>query len=464
MTKLQQTILGILGIGVALAMGGSQTEKGGLLYDGISAPKVAEKFANAPVEIKGKYQMQNTALKIEAADKNSIAVKIGDETKSEFEPVLTLNKWDKTTELRIKPKGLEKIATKDKDLAFEGDKIKFSTPDIEYHFYDAPTSTEEGGYEYEIVLNKYTTNTFYSTIDSTGLAFYKQLPLDQEEHREGETCTDTECQKDGVITSQRPENVVNSYAVYYTGSSGDYTALGGYNYKAGKAYHIYRVKAVDADGQWIWCDQNIVGNEHQITCDDNWLKSAKYPVKIDPTFGYTSAGDTFSFVIGADDGLVSYYQLIDNANVSKISFYAKLYTGSSVNCKGIIYNNNSGEPGTKNSYCDNAGIINSSTASWKDTSFNSNVNINSGYYWIGIICQSNGIYPGWDSSSQQQRRSYIQSYSSPLNTWDGGGFLPETNTKTSIYATYEAASTYSRNSTQQINNARIQINNGRIKQ
>lgn len=281
MTKLHKTILGILGIGVAYAFGGSPTDKGGMLYDGISSAKVAEKFAQAPPEIKGKYQMQNTALKIEAGDKNSVAVKLGDETKTDFDPVLTLNRWDKTTEFKIKPKGLELIAKKDKDLVFEGDKIKFTTPDIEYHFYDAPTSSEEGGYEYEIVINKYTTSTFYSEIETRGLVFYKQLPLNQEYRREGEICTETECQVDGQITNSRPENVVNSYAVYHAEKAGDYTALGDYNYRAGKAFHMYRVKAIDADGQELWCDQNIYGNIHAVTCDPNWLeKVAKKPVKI----------------------------------------------------------------------------------------------------------------------------------------------------------------------------------------
>jgi len=459
MTKLQQTILGILGIGVALAMGGSQTEKGGLLYDGISAPKVAEKFANAPVEIKGKYQMQNTALKIEAADKNSIAVKIGDETKSEFEPVLTLNKWDKTTELRIKPKGIEQIALKDKDLAFEGDKIKFSTPDIEYHFYDAPTSTEEGGYEYEIVLNKYTTNTFYSTIDSTGLAFYKQLPLDQEEHREGETCTDTECQKDGVITSQRPENVVNSYAVYYTGSSGDYTALGGYNYKAGKAYHIYRVKAIDADGKELWCDQNISGNTHEIICDNNWLQNiAVYPVKIDPTFGYTTKGATENFpssnnlkcakgTTGADT---------TGTNVTKMTIASYVSSGTG-NFKGVIVASS-----TKTIIANgitNAKNIGTTPKDFSDFVFSNNPIVSdSTNYWVCVISDSNCvILSDSGATADDHFDDNSNSYSNPTDPTDGTQ-LPAHYFK-SIYATYEPAS--SRNSTQQINNGRIQINNGR---
>lgn len=265
---------------VAFGAGGTQFDKGGLLYDGISTQKVVEKFAQAE-QIKGKYQLDGNELKIPAPDKNSVAVSLGDKTKPEFEPKLEITRWEGKAKFSIKPKGLEVIQKKDKDLTFEGDKIKFETPDITYEYFDAPTSTEEGGYEYQLVLNKKpATSTFYSTIDSTGLEFYKQLPLTQEEHREGETCTEIQCEKDGQITIQRPENVVNSYAVYYS-QSGDYSALGGYNFRAGKAFHIYRVKAVDADGQELWCDQNIYGNTHAITCDNNWLeKIAKYPVKI----------------------------------------------------------------------------------------------------------------------------------------------------------------------------------------
>ena len=250
---------------VAFGAGETQFQKGGLLYDGISTQKVVEKFAQAE-QIKGKYQLDGNELKIPAPDKNSVAVSLGDKTKPEFEPKLEITRWEGKAKFSIKPKGLELIQKKDKDLTFIGDKIKFETPDITYEYFDAPTSTEEGGYEYQLVLNKKpATSTFYSTIDSTGLEFYKQLPLTQEEIDEG---------------ANRPENVVNSYAVYYS-QSGDYSALGGYNFRAGKAFHIYRVKAVDADGQWIWCDQNIYGNTHEISCDWNWLQNiAKYPVII----------------------------------------------------------------------------------------------------------------------------------------------------------------------------------------
>lgn len=266
---------------VAFGAGETQFQKGGLLYDGISTQKVVEKFALADNKIKSKYQLDGNELKIPAPDKNSVAISLGDKTKPEFEPKLEITRWEGKAKFSIKPKGLEVIQKKDKDLIFEGDGIKFETPDITYEYFDAPTSTEEGGYEYQLILNKKpATSTFYSTIDSTGLEFYKQLPLNQEQAREGETCYETYCEKDGQITNQRPENVVNSYAVYYSGSPGDYSKLGGYNFRAGKFGHIYRIKAIDADGNWIWCDQNIYGNTHEITCDTNWLNKAKYPVSI----------------------------------------------------------------------------------------------------------------------------------------------------------------------------------------
>lgn len=275
-----------------LAYGGA-TDKGGVLYDGISTSKVIEKYSQADIQIKSRYQLEGSALKVPAPDKNSIAVTLGDSTKPEFEPKIEIKRWDNTTKFSIKPQGIDIIARKDKDLVFEGDKIKFETPDIDYHFYE--TTTDEGGYEYELVLkSKPATGTFYSTIESEGLEFYKQLPLTQEQIDEG---------------SSRPENVINSYAVYYSGSPGDYSNLGGYNFRAGKAFHIYRIKAIDADGVEMWCDQNIVGNQHQIVCPFDWLdKIAKYPVTIDPTFGYTTKGGSTA--------------TIDNKE------YANKYTGS----------------------------------------------------------------------------------------------------------------------------------------
>lgn len=453
MNKTLQKILAILGIGVVFAAGDAQLDKGGLLYDGISTQKIVEKYAQTDDRIKGKYQLDGNELKIPAPDKNSVAVSLGDKTKPEFEPKLEITRWEGKAKFSIKPKGLEVIQRKDKDLIFEDDKIKFETPDITYEYFDAPTSTEEGGYEYQLILNKKpATSTFYSTIDSTGLEFYKQLPLTQEEAREGETCYETYCEKDGQRTRERPENVVNSYAVYYS-ESGDYSKMGGYNFRAGKFGHIYRIKAIDADENWIWCDQNIYGNTHEISCDWNWLQNiAKYPVKIDPTIGNTNAGGSSTFYTGSNDFFCSSGNG-DNGTVTSISVYT-LKNPNNINYKGAIVrvsDKNIITNGISNS------VLVNSTFQWWNMIFSTNPTISSQSYYICVIADSTPYF-FYDYGSSYFYDS-SNSYSSPTNPTDG---ITVANQNLSIYATYEASATYSRNSTTTINNGRIQINNGRL--
>lgn len=434
MSKTWQTILAILGIGIAYGAGTTQYDKGGLFYDGISTQKVVEKFALADNKIKSKYQLDGNELKIPAPDKNSVAISLGDKTKPEFEPKLEIKRWENETRFSIKPKGLDVIQRKDKDLTFEGDKIKFQAGDIEYHFYDAPTSSEEGGFEYEIVLNKYTgTSTFYSEIETQGLEFYKQLPLNVE--MASSTCTETECGG-----SQRPVNVVNSYAVYHATQQGDYSKLGGYNYKAGKAFHIYRVKAVDADGQELWCDQNIYGNTHEISCDNNWLeKVAKYPVRIDPTFGYTSAGASNSSK--TSDYIYSFEEAspTERGELTSITWYGRGNSGKDQYMKGAIYvsSTNALVATTSEYKTDDNGV------SWHTFDFTTNPTISVISYnlclWWDIYNASN-YYDSNTSKHKALSTEYNGVFPATI-IWGTTDYAFTRNGRWSVYATYEAAST-----------------------
>lgn len=87
----------------------------------------------------------------------------------------------------------------------------------------------------------------------------------------------------------RPEHYCDSEA-FYAPWSGDYTRMGGENYRAGKFGHLHRSYAVDAVGQRVWCEHLFVGAELHVITPWEFLQSAVYPVKVDPTFGYTTIG------------------------------------------------------------------------------------------------------------------------------------------------------------------------------
>lgn len=146
----------------------------------------------------------------------------------------------------------------------------------------------EGGFKIDIVLDKKPdTNTFCYTIEGyENYNFFYQPPLTQEEI---------------VAGNIRPEEIEGSYAVYHK-TLKDYI-VGKTNYKTGKVMHIpfpyvWEVKNEKATKQRA---ENLTYNEGQlcVVVQEDFLRKAKYPVRIDPTFGYTSIGS--SAIVNSDD-------------------------------------------------------------------------------------------------------------------------------------------------------------------
>lgn len=126
----------------------------------------------------------------------------------------------------------------------------------------------------------------------------------------------------GKIETDQPENVRGSYAVYHK-SKGGLNNSAGMDYKTGKAFHVYRPHAVDAVGGQTWGTLNYNKNSGllEISIDQKWIDNAIYPIIIDPTFGYTSAG-ALSNNIGAN-----YYGIITR-RVGNIVSADLIVTGS----------------------------------------------------------------------------------------------------------------------------------------
>lgn len=99
------------------------------------------------------------------------------------------------------------------------------------------------------------------------------------------------------------------------------------NFQTGRAFRIYRLKAIDANGDWIWLDLliDMAGNTFTISepkSESGWFRNAAYPVIIDPQFGNTSTPDgtlrstgnrfwgsifTMGGTAGTMDSIVCYY-------------------------------------------------------------------------------------------------------------------------------------------------------------
>jgi len=156
------------------------------------------------------------------------------------------------------------------------DKIEWERAGRKARFYELATGGEDGGFEFEVEFAaKPTSNVIEFSVQSKGFRFEYQPPLTQGEIDRG---------------AIRPANVEKSYAVYHKTKKNN--TIGGKHYRAGKAFHIYRAHAVDASENEVWCDlfYNDSTSTLTVTVPQAFLDTAVYPVIVDPTFGYTTAG------------------------------------------------------------------------------------------------------------------------------------------------------------------------------
>ena len=194
--------------------------------------------------------------------------------------------------------------------------------DAGWHHFD------DEGHEYEIILEKKPeSNIIPMAVETKNLAFYYQ----------GKSET-----TDGI----RPVHVEGSYAVYHADESRHHIN------ETGKFGHIYRPWIKDADGNKVWCEFNkdFNGiNDLEIHVPQSFLDNAKYPLTIDPTFGYTTAGGTAVDVMDNSGGAAYRFAFLFNnpgfdgkitqfgvflspySYVTEIDYYMGLYDTAGLN-------------------------------------------------------------------------------------------------------------------------------------
>jgi hypothetical protein len=222
--------------------------------------------------INGKF-----GLTVNPSKTDLLSLEIGDTKQPVFYPQVKALRWDNEVNLSFR---LVDDSPDAASVVVDGDVVKWQKPNVEAHFYDRGVSTEhpEGAFEFEVLLKtKPVSNVLRFTLRTKGLEFLYQPALTQAQIDAGHSC---------------PEDVVGSYAVYHTTKSGDYSRLGGNNYRTGKVCHIFRPQALDANGITTWADLNIdaAALTATITVPQAFLDSAAYPVLVDPMFGWSSAG------------------------------------------------------------------------------------------------------------------------------------------------------------------------------
>jgi hypothetical protein len=256
------------------------------------------------------------------------------------QPKITLSKWGGQVAMGVTYTGIPTTTTGGRPFLSKNVEWSSGTQKMEAVPIDATTTMEDGGMEININLSAPpASNQFdFAISGAANLDFFYQAPLWQEAGLKAPTadCSDTVCKTDGEGTSTRPDNVAGSYAVYYKNHK-DHIE-GQTNFATGKAYQIFRPLVTDAKGNTAWADLSYATGTLSVTVPQVFLDSAIYPVKVDPTFGYTTVGASQTNLAN-DTALVT---LTANspagAKLSSLSAYSSMTSGTCAT-ENIIYSN-----------------------------------------------------------------------------------------------------------------------------
>lgn len=303
--------------------------------------------------------------------------------------------------------------------------------------FEPVNASEYGAFEWNTILYDNRTNVFSIPIYTENLKFYYQSALDETLNvTEYDFVNSTHAIKDGNVVVHRPENVVGSYAVYHdTRTNMHRSKVDAEKYKTGKAFHIYRPKLIDREGWEDWATINISNGKLTITLPQAFLDSARYPIIIDPTFGYTTIGSSTD-AWGLNDVLGAVFTSPSDAGTAtSITAYVGNSVYGDINGKALlilhadltIVTNGISPPF----------VIPEGTGAWKTSTFSTSPSLSpSTAYILGIIPEANCYVFQYDSGDTDQgHEDYSNSYASPQ---DLGSAIHNDN-EYSIYCTYTAA-------------------------
>ena len=287
-------------------------------------------------------------------------IEIGDiKQPDQFYPQVKFLQWDNETNFSIR---LDEDI-KDSTNKLEDDKVIWKSADLkkEVYLYEL-----EDGFEFEVILlEKPESNIITYTLQTKGLNFFYQPELTEQEIKDGH---------------KRPENVVGSYAVYHSTERNNIT--GRKEYRTGKAFHIYRPLAVDAQGSTTWCKLNIDTTSNLLTIEipQEFLEEDVFPIIIDPTFGNIDTGGS-SYTTSANRAYVLPVVSPSAGVVDKMTISC---SNSGDNFKGLIADDSPEPYPLLTNGIGNAASVPASQT-WVDSVFSTPPTITATDYLIGFI-------------------------------------------------------------------------------
>lgn len=287
----------------------------------------------------------------------------------------------------------------------------------------------DGGFKVDILLGKNpATSTFCYQIEGhENYNFFYQPALTQEEIDRGDL---------------QAENMIGSYAVYHK-------SLRDNEYKTGKVLHIPRPEVWEVDNQastTIWADLSYSNGSLCVSVDDEFLQKAKYPVRVDPTFGYTSAGSLQqNFCVSATsmNRLGSAANLSVNGTLDSLHMYANSDGGSPTLTTTMFINREDGSGADSHTEVGSTeqDITYPDAGAWRTFTMADEV-ISADDYVLSAVCDVNDIGSG---------RVYLNRDTTAANNFYSEDFVsnyaaakedPWTETDTSTTQTFSLYATY----------------------
>lgn len=376
-------------------------------------------------------------------DKNNVKAILGQKDKIDIN--LSLSRWDGQVGLTLVPQIPDVTWSV---LQQEGDKVTMTCPGCSMNVSVYPLTN---GLEYELTLkNKPPSNIINFTVNSSGLNWlyqdelWKDMGMPFSDNLSVFACNATFCYHQPGGPATRPPWVVGSYQLYANDLSGDYTGMGGMNYGNGKFGSLNSTFLTDAKGAVSKAITNLSpdGKTLIITVDNDWLNSGqrKYPIAVDPAFGYDQIGASSDYwAIGADkmvafnatapeSGTIDTLHGYGYAAASGMRVKAGVWTSVYPPSAGIIIGNGSTQVAPPTSW------------GWMTIPIDSNapaVVANSKYY-IGFVQNSSYWWYKYDTDANSYAQIWNDnSFTSPTNIGTGVGGKTQRGT---FYANYTLAS------------------------
>ena len=360
------------------------------------------------------------------------AVEIGDAKSDEFRSQVKVLRWDNEVNLSVRHIDDD---IKAPVVTVAGEQIKAVKQKTECHFYKRSIDGTEG-YEFEVILKeKPVSNKVQFSITTKGLKFFYQPSLKETWviGQDGAVeITDTEVKDaEGKVICSCPENVVGSYAVYHDSKQGDYSKRAGKNYRAGKAFHIYRPKIIDNNGVEVWGTLNVDTEAGMLTIEipQEFLDNAAYPVIVDPTFGYTTQGGSVQWTNHTMQG--SWFTCPEAGTVDSISTYCSYNSNRQTTC--AIYQK------SDLSKLANSEIKAGGGIGWTTYTVSGSPALTNQDYWLFLWEEDSGInYPEINYDSSDAGKGH-ESTAYTYSTWPDPVSITAQSRIYSIYATYTAS-------------------------